>query len=121
MHILGVGGHMRRISNPMQYEFLQGFEGYEHLHHNECVHTRIRTVDTRPLTSSGACIVAKSQNRTLGTSIHWNGKHRHTVPHGNFGQIPTVYRGPYEYSVPDEEEDWIPQAQPEHAPATSGD
>ena len=27
MHILGVGGHMRRISNPMQYEFLQGFEG----------------------------------------------------------------------------------------------
>ena len=23
MHIIGVGGHMRRIYNPMQYEFLQ--------------------------------------------------------------------------------------------------
>ena len=26
MHILGVGGHMRRIYNPMQYEFLQGMQ-----------------------------------------------------------------------------------------------
>ena len=26
MHILGVGGHMRRIYNPMQYDFLQGMQ-----------------------------------------------------------------------------------------------
>ena len=32
------------------------------------------------------------------------------TPHGNFGpQLPTVYRGPYEYSSPEVEEDYLPQ------------
>jgi cytochrome c oxidase subunit 1 len=39
------------------------------------------------------------------------------VPHGNFPQIPHVYRGPYEYSVPGEKEDFLPQAQPGRAAA----
>jgi cytochrome c oxidase subunit 1 len=30
-------------------------------------------------------------------------------PHGNFAVMPTVYRGPYEYSHPDREEDFWPQ------------
>ena len=30
-------------------------------------------------------------------------------PHGNWPELPTVYRGPYEYSVPDREEDYYPQ------------
>ena len=30
-------------------------------------------------------------------------------PHGNFARTPTVYRGPYEYSVPGRSEDWLPQ------------
>ena len=34
-------------------------------------------------------------------------------PHGNFGgQYPTVYRGPYEYSHPDRDEDYWPQNLP---------
>ncbi len=32
--------------------------------------------------------------------------------HGNWAELPTVYRGPYEYSVPDREEDYWPQNQP---------
>jgi len=32
-------------------------------------------------------------------------------PHGNFpGPVPTVYRGPYEYSSPLVTEDYLPQA-----------
>jgi cytochrome c oxidase subunit 1 len=32
------------------------------------------------------------------------------APHGNFGEeIPTVYRGPYEYASPDVPEDYLPQ------------
>jgi len=32
-------------------------------------------------------------------------------PHGNFpGPVPTVYRGPYEYSSPLVSEDYLPQA-----------
>ena len=30
-------------------------------------------------------------------------------PHGNFSTLPTVYRGPYEYSHPDREQDFWPQ------------
>jgi cytochrome c oxidase subunit 1 len=33
-------------------------------------------------------------------------------PHGNFKELPTVYRGPYEYSHPDREEDFWPQHVP---------
>jgi cytochrome c oxidase subunit 1 len=33
-------------------------------------------------------------------------------PHGNFAEMPTVYRGPYEYSVPGREEDYWPQNSP---------
>ncbi|MCG8591041.1 MAG: cbb3-type cytochrome c oxidase subunit I [Proteobacteria bacterium] len=34
-------------------------------------------------------------------------------PHGNFGaELPTVYRGPYEYSHPDRDEDYWPQNVP---------
>jgi cytochrome c oxidase subunit 1 len=36
-------------------------------------------------------------------------------PHGNFPTLPTVYRGPYEYSVPDREDDYWPQDQPAQA------
>jgi len=30
-------------------------------------------------------------------------------PHENFATLPVVYRGPYEYSSPASEEDWLPQ------------
>ncbi len=33
-------------------------------------------------------------------------------PHGNFKEMPEVYRGPYEYSVPGREEDYWPQNEP---------
>ncbi|MCC6875468.1 MAG: cbb3-type cytochrome c oxidase subunit I [Sandaracinaceae bacterium] len=33
-------------------------------------------------------------------------------PHGNFAELPTVYRGPYEYSAPGREEDYWPQNVP---------
>jgi cytochrome c oxidase subunit 1 len=33
-------------------------------------------------------------------------------PHGNFATLPTVYRGPYEYSVPNRDSDYWPQNSP---------
>jgi len=33
-------------------------------------------------------------------------------PHGNWSQMPTVYRGPYEYSVPGRAQDYWPQDEP---------
>jgi len=39
-------------------------------------------------------------------------------PHGNFEEIPVVYRGPYEYGHPDSPEDYLPQAEA-HGPKAS--
>jgi cytochrome c oxidase subunit 1 len=33
-------------------------------------------------------------------------------PHGNFAEMPTVYRGPYEFGHPDHSEDYWPQNEP---------
>jgi cytochrome c oxidase subunit 1 len=38
-------------------------------------------------------------------------------PHGNFPVMPTVYRGPYEYSHPDRKQDYWPQHIPDEASA----
>ena len=35
------------------------------------------------------------------------------VAHGNFETVPTVYRGPYEYSLPGADSDFTPQHVPD--------
>jgi cytochrome c oxidase subunit 1 len=112
MHIIGIGGHMRRIYNPMQYEFLQPLQ-----HWNVFM-----TVGALCL---GAVQIIFAINffysLFAGPKAERNPWHANTleweaptpVPHGNFpGRLPTVYRGPYEYSVPGEKEDYLPQAAP---------
>jgi cytochrome c oxidase subunit 1 len=37
-------------------------------------------------------------------------------PHGNFPEVPRVYRDPYEYSVPGAPRDWMPQTAPGGVP-----
>jgi len=34
-------------------------------------------------------------------------------PHGNFAELPTVYRGPYEYGLPGHAQDFLPQNVPD--------
>ena len=49
-------------------------------------------------------------NPWQATTIEWTDTTSPPLGHGNFEKIPSVYRGPYEYSVPDEKEDFIPQS-----------
>jgi len=50
------------------------------------------------------------KNPWKSTTLEWTTE---SPPgHGNWAELPTVYRGPYEYSVPDREEDYWPQNQP---------
>src|SRR5262245_37150953 len=116
MHIIGMGGHMRRIYNPTQYEFLQPLQHWN-----------------RFMTISAICLgifqlvyaVNFFYSLFNGRKAERNPWHANTleweaptpVPHGNFPQIPNVYRGPYEYSVPGEREDFLPQSQPGRAGA----
>ena len=50
-----------------------------------------------------------SNNPWRSTTLEWTVS---SPPgHGNFETTPTVYHGPYEYSVPGMEEDYLPQNQ----------
>lgn len=45
------------------------------------------------------------------TTLEWAAAPSPPVAHGNFKEIPTVHRGPYEYSPPDDSRAYIPQNQ----------
>jgi cytochrome c oxidase subunit I len=110
MHILGIGGHMRRIYNPTQYEFLQPLQ-YINV---------IITIGALCLGASQLFFVVNffwtliagrraERNPWKANTLEWEAPT--PTPHGNFpGPLPTVYRGPYEYSSPLVEEDYLPQA-----------
>jgi cytochrome c oxidase subunit 1 len=57
-----------------------------------------------------------SDNPWDSTTLEWAAPS--PPPHGNFAHPPTVYRGPYEYSVPGADTDFTPQCQAD-APATA--
>jgi len=119
MHMLGMGGHMRRIYDPTQYEFLKPLQP-------------INIFITQSALLLGAVQVLFMANFLLslflGRKAERNPWRANTLewaapsppPHGNFERIPTVYRGPYEYSSPESSEDYLPQDQPPaHAPVPS--
>jgi cytochrome c oxidase subunit 1 len=108
MHFLGVGGHMRRIYNPMQYEFLSSWQPW-----NVYI-----TVSAFLLVLSQIPFVVNffwslfagkqaDENPWQANTLEWSAPS--PPPHGNFGAIPIVYRGAYEYSSPEVKEDFLPQ------------
>ena len=50
------------------------------------------------------------KNPWKANSLEWTADS--PPPHGNWKDLPTVYRGPYEYSVPGREKDYWPQNEP---------
>ena len=48
-------------------------------------------------------------NPWQATTIEWTDTTSPPMGHGNFEKVPTVYRGPYEYSVPGDSTDFTPQ------------
>ena len=48
-------------------------------------------------------------NPWQATTLDWTATTSPPLGHGNFEVVPTVYRGPYEYSVPGADKDFTPQ------------
>jgi cytochrome c oxidase subunit 1 len=111
MHNLGLGGMMRRIADPMVYQHLRQLQPLN----------QICTIGAMGLGFSTLLLIwniiyslrngpAAPANPWHSNTLEW------TVPsppgHGNFARTPTVYRGPYEYSVPGVERDYLPQDEP---------
>jgi cytochrome c oxidase subunit 1 len=115
MHILGVAGLRRRIHNPLDTDMahLQGI--------NEFITICAFILGTAQI----ILLVNVFWSMFKGRAAEQNPWHANTlewqaptpVPHGNFDQIPHVYHGPYEYSVPGADTDWIPQTQTDGEPS----
>lgn len=100
MHIIGMGGHMRRIYDPTQYS---------HLVHLQPIN-KFMTISAILLGFTQLLFIFNlfysifkgkkaSANPWNATTLEW------TIPspagHGNFDVIPTVYRGPHEFNSPE--------------------
>ncbi|HEX9636072.1 MAG TPA: cbb3-type cytochrome c oxidase subunit I [Acidobacteriota bacterium] len=108
MHILGIGGHMRRIYNPLQYDFLQPLQ-----HWNVFITYSALSLGLAQI----PLVINFFWSLFAGRKAERNPWHANTLewtapsppPHGNFETVPTVYHGPYEYSSPLVAEDYLPQ------------
>jgi len=109
MHILGMAGHMRRIYDPTQYEWLKGYQPMNHFI-SLAAFALFASQFLFIGTSCGACSKGKRRSRTRGADNGLEWTLPNPAPHGNWEKIPTVYRGPYEYSLPGAPDDWYPQS-----------
>jgi cytochrome c oxidase subunit 1 len=109
MHILGMGGMMRRIYDPTLYDFLKPWQPM-----NEFITVSAFVLGASQILFAGNFVWSlfrgkkAAANPWLANSLEWSAPS--PPPHGNWGEtVPTVYRGPYEYSSPETAEDYLPQ------------
>ena len=108
MHLVGLAGMMRRIANPLQYEFLQSLQPINVFITISAIGLALSQLVF--LLNVGWSLVAgrkAERNPWQATTLEWATPS--PPPHGNFDALPVVYRGPYEYSSPEASEDWLPQ------------
>jgi cytochrome c oxidase subunit 1 len=108
MHLLGVGGMVRRIYNPLQYDFLQHLQPINVLITWSAVALGLAQIPF-VINFFWSLFAGKETERNPwnANTLEWTAPS--PPPHGNFGEIPIVYRGPYEYSSPDMTQDYLPQ------------
>ena len=104
----GLAGNPRRIYEMSSYEFLKPVQP---LHVFATVSAIVLLLGQLPF------VVNFFWSMAYGKKAERNPWHANTLewstdsppPHGNFAVAPVVYRGPYDYSVPDKQDDWLPQ------------
>jgi len=117
MHILGLGGEMRRIYDPTVYDYLRPLQPINvFITINAFLLFLSQLVMLWNVIRTLAWGKKADINPWRDCGLEW------TVPspppHGNFERTPTVYHGPYEFSVPGAAADFIPVNQP---PAQAGE
>ncbi len=109
MHIVGMGGMQRRIANPHMYEQLLKWQGLNQFM-TWCAFILFASqfIFIFNFLKSWMSGEKVGKNPWDANSMEW------TTPspagHGNWpGEIPTVYRGAYEFASPLVDEDFLPQ------------
>lgn len=111
MHMLGIAGMMRRLYDPTQYPHLQPVQPM-----NEFISVSAFLLGATQLLFAFNFLWSLFRGRKAemnpwnANSLEWTAPS--PPPHGNFEVTPIVYRGPYEYSSPDSELDYLPQDRP---------
>lgn len=120
MHILGAGGHMRRIADPTVYEFLQPLQGI-----NVFITMSAFVLGLAQLIFLANFFLSMfwgkkaEENPWRANTLEW------TIPsppkYYNFEKIPIVHHGPYEYSAPSGNgKDWLAQTETSVASSPPG-
>jgi cytochrome c oxidase subunit 1 len=108
MHQLGLQGHMRRLYDPNQYEYLKHLQPL-----NTFISISAFLLFATQLIFLVNFIMSWFRGERAGNNPWHDNGLEWTVPspppHGNFATVPHVYRGPYEYSSPLVDEDYLPQ------------
>ncbi|SVD11378.1 uncharacterized protein METZ01_LOCUS364232, partial [marine metagenome] len=115
MLIQGLAGVSRRLADGGQsYAHAQGV-----LHYNEIMSYSawLLALAQLPFIYNLISTMRKKRaenpdpNPWKATTIEWTDTTSPPLGHGNFEKAPIVHRGPYEYSVPGESSDFLPQTQ----------
>ena len=109
MFILGANGMPRRIADPYQYQL---FQPLQPLNQFMTISAYVLGAAQLILAANVAWSLFRGKkavdNPWESNTLEWQTSS--PPPLENFHAIPTVYRGPYEYSSPLVEEDWLPQS-----------
>ncbi len=112
MHMIGSGGMMRRLYDPTQYPHIAQMQDT-----NVFITINALLLFAAQLIFAFNFIWSLFKGKKAGTnpweanSVEWSAPS--PPPHGNWGGVqPVVYRGPYEYSSPESEHDFLLQTQP---------
>lgn len=111
MLLMGLAGVSRRLWDPTQYAHAQPTQPLN-IFISICAWGLALAQIPFVLNFFGSLFFGKKTNENPweATTLEWSAPS--PPPHGNFDHAPTVYRGPYEYSVPGLEKDFYPQWEP---------
>jgi cytochrome c oxidase subunit 1 len=108
MHVLGAGGMPRRYADPYSFEYLKWMQPMNQFM-TWCALLLGATQILFLVNFFWSMRAGRKAERNPwnANTLEWSAPS--PPPHGNFEAVPTVHRGPYEYSVPGAEGDFLPQ------------
>ncbi|HYT62585.1 MAG TPA: cbb3-type cytochrome c oxidase subunit I [Gemmatimonadales bacterium] len=127
MHIIGMGGQMRRIYDPTIYDFLKPQQPLNvFISYSAFALFAVQALFAFNFLWSLKFGKKAPQNPWDDNGMEWSLPN--PAPHGNWDRTPNVYRGPYEFSAPEAgDKDYLPQyvklptdRDPVPAPAPAG-
>jgi cytochrome c oxidase subunit 1 len=109
MHVIGMGGQMRRLYDPTIYDFLKPQQPLnEFISYAAFALFAVQFIFAFNFLWSLKMGKKATQNPWDDNGLEWSTTN--PAPHGNWERIPNVYRGPYEFSSPEAgNSDFLPQ------------